>query len=125
MPETTHQPVGEYPQPQAGHQLDLHDETERLLQSLDGRGRKSRNLAREAGVSLVLMAMEAGDTVREHAADGVVTIQVLRGRATVTSESGEYDLRAEGLVMFQAGVRHDVRAEERAVILLTVTGGNG
>jgi quercetin dioxygenase-like cupin family protein len=103
--------------------LDLETSADRLLAELPGHRRQSVTLAREAGVSLVMMAMEAGDAINEHSAPGVVTVHVLRGQAAVTAGDEEAELRSGELVMLQPGVRHDVRAAEQAVVLLTITGG--
>lgn len=124
MPETTHSPAGEYPRRMPVHHLDLDRAAGELLSELPSKRRRSRNLARESGVSAVLMAMEAGDSVMEHSADGVVLIQMLRGRTMVSVGGDSFDLRQGGLLMFQPGVSHDLRAEEQSVLLLTITGGH-
>lgn len=124
MPGTTHPPSGDYPQPARFHDLDLLAEADRLTQALPGHQQRSRNLARESGVSVVLMAMEAGDTLAEHSAPGVVTFQLLRGHVTLVVDGQDVDLREDRLVLLQPGVKHDARAEEQSVVLLTVTGGD-
>lgn len=123
MPETTHPPAGEYPRSAPVHHLDLEVAASQLLSELPGKRRRTRNLARESGVSAMLMALEAGDVVKEHSAEGVVTIQLLRGHVFVSMGSESLELRQEQLLMFQPGIRHDLRAEEQSVLLLTITGG--
>jgi quercetin dioxygenase-like cupin family protein len=123
MPETTHTPTGDYPKSQAAHYLDLDAEAAKLQAKLPGHRRQSETIAREAGVSLVIMAMEGGDVLKEHSADGVVTIHLLDGHATVTTGGQPLDLRPGQLVLMQPSVRHDLRAEEQSVVLLTITGG--
>jgi quercetin dioxygenase-like cupin family protein len=120
MPDTTHQPTGEYPHPAAIHHVDLTAESDGLLQQLPGTRRQGKNLAREGGLSVLLMAMEAGDELDEHAAAGPAAIQVLRGSIVVTSEETALTLGEGEMAMYQPGVRHGVRADQRAVILLTV-----
>ncbi|MCC7087777.1 MAG: AraC family ligand binding domain-containing protein [Chloroflexi bacterium] len=124
MPDTTHVPAGEYPISAPVHHIDLESEANKLLGSLPGHRRQTRNLAREAGVSVLMMAMETGDTLRDHAANGVVTVQLLSGRAVLTANNQHLDLREGRLAVLQPGVRHDVAAEEQSVLLLTITGGN-
>lgn len=123
MPETTHVPEGNYPKPAPVHQVDLDGVADRLIATLPGHGRRSENLAREAGVSLIMMAMEGGDLLREHSTDGVIMVQVLRGHTTLTVGKETFGLRSGELVMLQPGVRHDLRAEEQSVVLLTIGGG--
>ncbi len=125
MPKTTHTPTGQYPESAPFHSLDLEDECDRLLEKLIAAGgtRQSQNLAREAGVSLVLLAIEGGDTIREHATPGATTVQVARGHVTLTTEGQTIDLRPGQTILFQPAIRHDLHAEEQSAVLLTISGG--
>jgi quercetin dioxygenase-like cupin family protein len=124
MPDTTHIPAGDFPSKAPVHHLDLEAEAHKLLEKLPGHRRQTRNLAREAGVSVLMMAMETGDILKDHATDGVVTVQLLSGRAVLASENQRVDLLKGHLSVLQPGVRHDLTAEEQSVLLLTITGGN-
>lgn len=124
MPDTTHIPAGDFPSKAPVHHLDLEAEAHKLLEKLPGHRRQTRNLAREAGVSVLMMAMETGDNLQDHAANGVVTVQLLSGHAVLTSDTQHVDLRKGHLAVFQPGVRHDVTAKEQSVLLLMITGGN-
>ena len=123
MARTTHTPTGKYPQHTPVHHIDLEAAADELLARLPGNRRQSESLAREAGVSVVMMAMEAGDAIHEHSAQGVVAVQALRGRIMLTSDGDTVGVAPRQMVLFQPGVRHSVQAEERSVFLLTVTGG--
>jgi len=124
MPDTTNSPKGVHPLTAQSHHLDLEREADKLLARLPGNSRQTENLAREAGVSMLMMAMEAGDLVAEHSAKGVVTVHLLRGHAMLSAAGEALDLRPGQMVMLQPGVPHDVRAEEQSVLLLIVTGGD-
>lgn len=124
MPDTTHMPAGDFPNKAPVHHLDLEAEARKLLGKLPGHRRQTTNLVREAGVSVLVMAMETGDILRDHAANGVVTVQLLSGRSVLASENQRIDLLKGHLAVLQPGVRHDVTAEEQSVLLLTITGGN-
>jgi len=124
MPKTTRVPTGAYPKPATVHLLDLSLEADRLMAKLPGHRRQTESLAREAGVSVIMMAMEAGDILKEHSADGVVTIHLVRGHADLAADGKTHDLRPGQMVMLQPGVRHDVHAAEQSVVLLTVAEGN-
>lgn len=104
--------------------FDLETTADNLLTNLPGHRRQTVTLAREGDVSIVMMAMEAGDAVKEHSADGAVTIHVLRGQAVITASGGATELRSGELMLLQPGVRHDVRAAEQSVLLLTISGGD-
>lgn len=118
-----HIPAGNYPAHAAAHALDLEEAADRLLAKLPGHRRQTENLAKEAGVSVVLMAMEAGDAIAEHSAKGAVTVHLLRGHAVLTAGDQSFELRPGKLVLLQPEVRHDIRAEVQSVVMLTVSGG--
>ncbi|MGE3076541.1 MAG: AraC family ligand binding domain-containing protein [Dehalococcoidia bacterium] len=124
MPETTRVPTGDYPKPASAHEVDLETEADRLLEALPGHRRQTKSLAREAGVSVIMMALEAGDAIQEHSADGVVMVHGLRGHVTLRSNGESLNLRRGQLAVFQPGVAHDLSAQEQSVVLLTVTGGD-
>lgn len=124
MPRTTHTPTGNYPAHAAVHKLDLEAAAARLLQQLPGHRRQTESLAREGGVSVMVMAMEAGDEIKEHSAAGVITVQVLRGHVALSADGQELDLRPGELALLQPSVPHQLRAEEQSVITLVVTGGD-
>jgi len=123
MPDTTHPPSGHYPKPAAVHKLDLEAAADRLAATLPGHGRRSENLAREAGISLVMMVMEAGDTIDEHSADGVVIVHTLRGQLALTVAGEKSELRPGQLALLQPGVPHGLSARKQSVVILTIAGG--
>jgi len=124
MPEVTKPPTGEYPQPAKMHHLDLQAAAEQLKAKLPGNRRQTKSLARESGVSIIMMAMEAGDVVEEHSAPGIVTIQLVDGHAILVADGETIDLWPGELLVFQPGLVHNLRAEEQSVVVLTITGGD-
>lgn len=123
MADSTHTPSGTYPAHARAQVLDLDTAADRLVAKLPGTRRQTENLAREAGSSVLMMAMEAGDQLQEHSAPGVVSIHALRGHVTVTAEGEAFSLRPGQLALLQPSVRHDVRAETQSVLVLVVSGG--
>jgi quercetin dioxygenase-like cupin family protein len=123
MPKTTTEPTGDYPHPAPVHEINLRATGARLLAEIGDHQRRTESLARESGVSTILMAHQAGDSMDEHSAPGVVTVQVLEGEIELSVEDDTRTLGAGVLVMLQPGVRHSHRAVQASVILLTVTGG--
>jgi quercetin dioxygenase-like cupin family protein len=121
---TTKTPTGTYPQHARAQLLDLEVIADRLLQELPGQKRKTETVAREAGVSIVVMAMEAGDEIKQHLAPGAVSIHLLRGHSSVNADGTDFDLRPAQVVFLQPSTPHSVIAVEQSVIVLTVTGGN-
>ncbi len=122
MSTPSHIPQGNYPSHGPAHLLDLEQTADRLLAQLPGNRRQTETLAREAGSSVVLMALEAGDAIQEHSAGGPVSVHLLRGHATLTAGDNAFDLRPGQLVFMQPNVRHAIQAEEQSVVLLTLSG---
>lgn len=79
-----HIPKGDYPATAAVHLLDLESAADRLAASCPDR-RQTETLAREAGTSVVMMAMEAGDAIKEHSAKSPVSVQLLRGHVALNA----------------------------------------
>lgn len=77
-------------------------------------------LVRESGLSVVLVDLRSGAELREHAAPGPITVQVIDGRVRIGIEDEQFDSAAYRLVAFDAGVRHSVQAIEDSTLLLTL-----
>ena len=106
--------------------LDLLREAAALEQGTreGSRGFKSATLLR-GPLTLVLFAFDAGASLLEHKAPGVITIHVLSGALTVQAEGQVHELRANQVLSLPPGVRHSVNADEASRMLLTIcaTGG--
>lgn len=102
--------------------LDLELAADRLLAELPGHGRRTENIARTDGVSVLMIAMEAGDALEEHSAPGAVTVHILRGHASLSAGAEQYELRPGQLLVIPPAVRHNLRALEQSVALLTISG---
>ena len=103
--------------------LDLGDAAAELRSLGDEQDRRAVTLVRESGLSVVLTYLRAGAELREHAAPGPATVQVLDGRVRVQLGDEELDAVGGGrLIAFDAGVRHAVFAEEDSTLLLTLAG---
>ncbi|MGE4198025.1 MAG: hypothetical protein AB7G11_12980 [Phycisphaerales bacterium] len=90
-------------------------------------GHRQKTLFKSAGRTVALFVLDAGAGLAEHAASGVVTVQAFEGELDVmagtTAAAGgtDYHLRPGMLLTMAPGVRHDVRAQTRAVFLLQVS----
>ncbi len=83
-------------------------------------GHRQIALVHEGPVRLVLFAFESGGRMKEHAAPGWVTIQVLRGRVMVRTADAHYELSVGKVLSLAPKVRHDVEATEEADLLLGI-----
>lgn len=84
-------------------------------------GHRQKTLYKRAGRTVALFVLDAGAVLPEHAANGIVTVQAIEGALQVTAGSEPHRLDPGGLLVMAPGVRHDVRAESRAVFLLQVS----
>ncbi len=88
--------------------------------------RNSATLRKGGGMSVVLLVMRAGDRLREHAAQGPISLAVREGRVRFSTPDGEVEAGPETLLACDAGERHAVEAIEDAVCVLTIArGGEG
>ena len=121
MSHPKHTPEGAYPAPGPAQFVDLDIVADRLVERLAGHPRQGETVARQGDVSVVMMAIEGGGTLEEHSAAGPVVVSVFRGHVVVSAAGQSFDLRDGQLVMFEPGIRHELRAEEQSVVLLTVS----
>ena len=101
--------------------VDLGEAAAQLRRSEHRQARQSLTLARGSGLSVVLMHLQAGGSLGEHAASGPTTIHVLDGRARLALGDELLDAPAGRLIAFDGGVRHAVEAVVDSTLLLTVT----
>jgi quercetin dioxygenase-like cupin family protein len=67
-----------------------------------------------------VLALDAGGEVASQDAEGPFTIQCLLGRVVVSVQGRDQRLTTGDLLVVDAGVAHDITAEEASVLLLTV-----
>jgi quercetin dioxygenase-like cupin family protein len=107
--------------PQPLTTLDLGAMAEALLARVTGKERLTERVASVDGVTVLLLGLEAGATLKEHAANGVLTLQVLRGSVDFVVEGESTALGTGQAVMLPAGVRHAVEAREPSVAVLLIS----
>jgi len=83
-------------------------------------GHRQIALFHDRGLTLIVYDLEAGGFLADHAADGVVTIQVVSGEIEVSSPEGSHRLVSGTLLVLSPGVRHDVKALVASQMLLAV-----
>lgn len=72
------------------------------------------------GLRLVLIALHIGAELKEHNAEGIITVQVIEGNIDFTSGGKSANLRQHHIVTLHAGIPHSVKANDESVILLTM-----
>src|SRR5579863_3412530 len=105
-------------------QVDLEHELCQLRQedSLQREtGRSSKTLAKYPDLRIILILMKGGSRMRQHRAEGRVSIQQLKGQTRIHLDaSRKIDLCAGHLLVLDCGVLHDVEALEESALLLTL-----
>ncbi len=83
-------------------------------------GRAAKTLVKDGPLRVTLIAMRKGNALRAHQVEGVVSVQVLRGRARVSAEGEGIELATNGLVVLQEEVAHTAEALSDCALLVTV-----
>jgi quercetin dioxygenase-like cupin family protein len=104
------------------HVYDLTAMAERLRS--DGSairdGHRQITLDRQGSVSFVLFDFVADGRLTEHAADAIVSINVIAGQVDVQTDEGDHRLEAGMLLVLSPNVQHDLHAIKASQVLLTV-----
>ena len=93
-----------------------------LLQRVSGNKSKrtAKTLVKEGPLRVLLVTLDAGGTLEEHAVDGPFSVQCLMGRAVVRLGSDKKELRTGDLLVVDTGVTHNVEAKEACALLITI-----
>ena len=85
-----------------------------------GSGPTSRTLVKNGPLSVTLVSLAAGGTIREHKAAGPITVHVLDGDLSFVTTDGVHALAAGDLLSLAAGIRHSVASMGGAQFLITI-----
>lgn len=83
-------------------------------------GIHSKLLFKKPGLRAVLIAMEAGAKMKEHHADGTISVQPVKGRIRVHALGQGHELKTGQLFTLGASIKHDVEALDDSAFLLTI-----
>jgi quercetin dioxygenase-like cupin family protein len=84
-------------------------------------GHYARTLFKKHDFRIVLITMEAAARMKEHHADGTISIQVIKGHIRVAIHGKPHDLKTGSLFTLAASIRHDVEAVDESAFLLTIS----
>ena len=101
---------------------DLPVEVERLRDraAQAANGRAAKTLVKEGQVRVTLVALKRGSSLSSHHVDGVVSVQVLRGRCSLDAGGRQAAMGLGQLAVLGAGVEHSLEARADSVLLVTV-----
>lgn len=97
------------------------DQEARELAAQAATNRKGVTLFKDHGVSVVMLAMPAGNEVHEHSTPGGITIHVLGGRVDIKLQNETIDGYAGTLVALGPNIAHALHSREASVVLLTLS----
>ncbi len=83
-------------------------------------GHRQKTLYKHGRVTIALFRFDRGSGLPDHAAKGVVTINVLDGKLRVTAAGHTHELPAGRVLILASNVTHDVYAEDSSTVLLQV-----
>ncbi len=84
-------------------------------------GHFARTLFKKSDFRAVLISMENASVLKDHHADGTISVQVLKGAIRVSVQGFSHDLRANQMLMLGASINHEVQALEDSAFLLTIS----
>jgi quercetin dioxygenase-like cupin family protein len=84
-------------------------------------GRSSKTLAKYPDFRIVLILMKSGSKMRQHKAEGRISIQQLKGQVCIHLADRKVTVSAGHLLVLDCGVLHDVEALEESALLLTIS----
>ena len=105
-------------------QIDLERELQQLRREDSWEretGRSSKTLAKYPDFRIVLILMKSGTRMRQHRAEGRISIQDLKGQVCIHLPDRKVNVSAGQLLVLDCGVLHDVEALEESALLLTIS----
>jgi quercetin dioxygenase-like cupin family protein len=105
-------------------QIDLERELQQLRHEHSWQretGRSSKTLAKYPDFRIVLILMKGGTRMRQHRAEGRISIQQLKGQVRIHLADRKVNLPSGHLLVLDCGVLHDVEALEESALLLTIS----
>jgi quercetin dioxygenase-like cupin family protein len=83
--------------------------------------RSAMTIFKSEGMRIVLIALHKGAEMKTHTAPGTISVQVLEGHITFTTEQKTADRGAGQMLALHAGIPHKVFANEESIFLLTIS----
>jgi quercetin dioxygenase-like cupin family protein len=102
--------------------LDFAEESVAILDAARATtvGHTAKTLVKEGPLRIVILGMKVGAILREHEAAGPVSVHILSGQVTVSSQDRADSLKAGNALVFGSSVNHSLEAQADSVALLTI-----
>jgi quercetin dioxygenase-like cupin family protein len=111
-----------------GNMIDTFAQFDLVKEIADSRSKKpwsaghyAKTLFKKEDFRTVLITMEPSSRMKEHHADGTLSVQVIQGAIRFTAQGKAHELRAGNLVTLGASIPHEVESLEDSAFLLTIS----
>lgn len=84
-------------------------------------GHYAKTLFKKEDFRTVLITMEPESRMKEHHADGTLSVQVLQGEIRFSIQGKSHQLREGSLLTLSASIPHEVEAIQDSAFLLTIS----
>ena len=84
-------------------------------------GHNAKTLFKKHDFRIVLITMEDAARMKQHHADGTISLHVLKGQVRVSIQGKPHDIPAGHLFTLAASIRHDVESVGQSAFLLTIS----
>lgn len=83
--------------------------------------RNAMTVYKTNGLRIVLIALQEDAILKEHTADGIISVQVLEGEIIFMTDSQSMVIKKGEMIALHKGLPHSVKAIKESVFLLTLT----
>ncbi|QNI38155.1 cupin domain-containing protein [Edaphobacter albus] len=111
-----------------GNMIDSFAQFDLVKEIADSRNKKpwsaghyAKTLFKKEDFRTVLITMEPNSRMKEHHADGTLSVQVIQGAIRFTAQGKAHELRTGNLVTLGASIPHEVESLEDSAFLLTIS----
>jgi len=84
-------------------------------------GRYTQTLLKRPDMRILLISLEKGAALKEHHADGAISVQVLKGSIRFAAQGDSRTMKTGSVVSLGAAIKHAVEALEDSAFLLTIS----
>ncbi len=84
-------------------------------------GRTAKTLVKEGRLRLILVALRSGSGMKKHSVDGPASVHVLLGAVDFHRGGHKTSAGPGSVVVYDAGVEHDVHARRDSAFLITMS----
>lgn len=88
-------------------------------------GHFAKTLFKKSDFRMVLIVMDKGSVLKEHHADGTISVQILKGAIDFRVHEQAHSLQANSVLTLGASIKHELEAREASAILLTIAWPSG